>query len=141
MFKKRIQLVYHPDNVSKPIIYELVKHFDIVINIIQARILPDEEGKLIMDIEAQDRKYIDRGLEYLKDEGVDIRILEKSIIYEEGDCIYCGACTGLCKAGALTMDKETWKLNVEHEKCLLCGMCVSACAVNALSLEVNGINF
>lgn len=138
MPKKRIQLVYHPENVSKPIIYDLIKHFDIVINIIQARILPDEEGKLIMDMETEDINYINRGLEYLTDEGVDVQVLEKSIIYQEEDCIYCGACTGLCKAGALTMDQQTWKLNVDHDKCLLCGMCVSACAVDALSLEVNG---
>ena len=138
MTKKRVQLVYYPKNVSKPIIYNLINHYDIVINIIQARILPDEEGKLIMDMEADDENYIDGGLNYLVGEGVDVKVLEKSIVYNEDDCIYCGACTGLCKTGALTMNKDTWKLNVDHEKCLLCGMCVEACSVNALSLEVNG---
>ncbi|MFP4016704.1 MAG: NIL domain-containing protein [Halanaerobiales bacterium] len=139
MYSKRVQLVYHPNNVDKPIIYDLIKHFDIVINIIQAKILPDEEGKLVMDMEAAEIYYIDKGIKYLIEEGVDVQTLEESIVYSKDNCIFCGACTGLCKAGALSMNKENWELVVEHEKCFLCGMCVNACAFDALSLGINGV--
>ncbi|MFP4017355.1 MAG: NIL domain-containing protein [Halanaerobiales bacterium] len=141
MINKRLQLIYHPDNVSKAIIYDLVKNFDIVINIIQARILPDEEGKLVMDIKVHDEHFLNEALIYLKNEGVDVAILEKSISYNQEACVHCGACTGLCKAEALCMDKKSWELLVDQEQCLLCGMCVNACAFNALTLEVNGDNY
>ncbi len=138
MYSKRVQLVYHPNNVEKPIIYDLIKHFDIVISIIQAKILPDEEGKLVMDMKAAELEYIERGIEYLKQEGVDVQTLEESIVYNQENCVFCGACTGLCKSGALKMDNTNWELIVEHDKCLLCGMCLTACAFDALTLGVNG---
>ncbi|MEJ6952125.1 NIL domain-containing protein [Natronospora cellulosivora (SeqCode)] len=141
MINKRLQLVYHPDNVSKAIIYDLVKNYDIVINIIQARILPDEEGKLVMDIKVSKKSALDQALKYLNNEGIDVTILEKSIAYNQEACVHCGACTGLCKAEALIMDKTSWELLLDQENCLLCGMCVSACGFNALSLETNGDNY
>ncbi|MFW6022508.1 MAG: NIL domain-containing protein [Halanaerobiaceae bacterium] len=139
MYSKRVQLVYHPNTVDKPIIYDLIKHFDIVINIIQAKILPDEEGKLVMDMKASEGEYIEKGIKYLVEEGVDVQLVEESVVYNKDNCVFCGACTGLCKAGALSMDRETWELKVEHDKCLLCGMCITACGFDALTLEVNGI--
>ncbi|NLM97420.1 MAG: 4Fe-4S binding protein [Halanaerobiaceae bacterium] len=138
MYSRRVKLIYRPDKVGEPIIYNLIKRFDVEINIIHARISPDEEGKLVMDIKAEEINDLEKGINYLLMEGIEVKTLDKSIVYNEEDCVFCGACTGLCKTGALKMDEDSWELVVDHGKCLLCGMCIDACSLNALSLGVNG---
>ncbi|MFW6034702.1 MAG: NIL domain-containing protein [Halothermotrichaceae bacterium] len=136
MVKKRLKLSFKSDIVSKPITYNLIKHYDTVINILQARIFPDEEGQLILDIKSESEDNIKRSIKYLQDEGVVVNVVEKTIVFDDDKCINCGACTGVCKAGALTLDKKTWELKVNQEKCVLCEMCLSACSVNAISLKI-----
>lgn len=135
MFKKRLSLKFSPEIVDKPITYQLLKNYKIVFNIIQARISPEEEGHLIIDFKSLEEDDINKVIDYLQSEGVEVKILEKSIIYNEERCINCGACTGVCKSGALSMDSGTYKLIVDNDKCLFCEMCLSACFVQALSLE------
>jgi ferredoxin len=136
MYKKRVELVFSPGIVNKPLTYDLIKTYDIEINILQAKIFPEEEGLLIVDLTGKSKEMVDKGIAYLEEEGVNVKLLEKSIIFNEEKCINCGACTGVCKTGALTMDRETWELIVDQDKCLLCQMCLSACSVKALSMEI-----
>ncbi len=44
-------------------------------------------------------------------------------------CGYCGACVGVCPAGALTL-VETW-IEVD-DTCTNCGVCARICPVGAL---------
>jgi len=136
MSKKRVEMVFNPDIVKNPITYNLIKIYDIEINIYLAKIFPEEEGHLIVDLKADSVEVLDQGISYLEEEGVEVRLLEKSIIFDEEKCINCGACTGVCKTGALTMDTRKWELIVDQEKCIFCEMCISACFVNALSMEI-----
>ncbi len=133
--KKRVLLTYSPAIVDKPITYDLIKKYDIVINILQAKIFPEEEGQLIIELEHKEEARLLEGIEYLEDVGVKVKILEKSIIFDRELCIDCGVCTGICKSGALTMDPKNWELEVNDSKCVLCEMCIIVCPVKALSLE------
>ena len=47
-------------------------------------------------------------------------------------CGYCGACVGVCPAGALELI-ETW-IEVEST-CTDCGICAKICPVGALEVE------
>lgn len=136
MCKKRLELVFGPEIVGKAITYNLIKKYDVIINVFQARILPDEEGYMVVDIKAKNEESIKKSVEYLQSEGVTVDFLEKSISYNQDRCINCGACTGVCRSGALLMDQESWELIVDQDKCLLCEMCLSACSMKALSLEI-----
>jgi L-aspartate semialdehyde sulfurtransferase ferredoxin len=136
MCKNRVELIFKPDIVNKPLTYNLIKIYDIKINIFQAKIYPEEEGHLIVDLMADTPEILDRGIAYLEKEGVEVKLLEKSIIFNKERCINCGACTGVCKSGALTMDNDTWELVINQDKCLFCEMCISACFVKALSMEI-----
>lgn len=135
MHRKRVMLIFHGGIVGKPIAYQLIKRYDIVINILQARIFPEEDGQLIIEMINEDEKQIIDGINYLEEEGVIVRELSETILFDENSCINCGVCTGVCKTGALTMAQKTWELVVDQEKCLLCEMCIPTCPVNALSME------
>lgn len=135
MYKKRVILNFSPEITDKPITYSLIKKYDVIVNILQAKIFPEEEGQLILELQNERKTHLEDGIQYLKNEGVKVRILDESIKCDDEKCINCGACTGVCKTGALTMDPETWELVVDQDKCLICEMCVSVCPVKALTLD------
>ncbi|MFW6381254.1 MAG: NIL domain-containing protein, partial [Bacillota bacterium] len=60
--KKRVVLDFPSGIVEKPITYHLIKKYDIVINILQARIFPEEEGRLIIELENRHEQKINQGL-------------------------------------------------------------------------------
>ncbi len=134
MVKKRVFLSFNPQLVKEPITYNVIKKFDVIINIIQAKVFPEVEGQLIMEFEHQEEEQLRRALEYIKSQGVNTRVLDETIVCDEDQCISCGACTGVCRAGALKLDPGSYALVVDQDKCLLCELCISVCPVHALSL-------
>ncbi|ENN95673.1 4Fe-4S ferredoxin [Methanocaldococcus villosus KIN24-T80] len=50
-------------------------------------------------------------------------------------CGYCGACVGVCKNLAITL--EEFIIRIDREKCINCNSCVIVCPLNALQREEN----
>jgi len=131
---KKIVIHYAAENVDQPVIYELVKHHDLVINILKARILPRRDGVIVLELSGL-RDNFDRGLRYLKEKGLHVEPLSKNVTQNTERCVHCGACTAFCPTGALSMDRETMKVAFDVERCNGCEVCVTACPVRAM--EVN----
>ncbi len=132
--KKRVMLRFPAGIVNKPLTYKLIKEYNFIINILQAQISPQEEGKLIVEIENGSEEKLNKGLKFLKNEGVEVITLTETISYNNNKCVQCGVCTGVCKAGALKLNEER-ELVIIQEKCVLCGLCVDVCPVGALTLR------
>lgn len=49
-------------------------------------------------------------------------------------CIGCGACTGVCPTGAMSLDEEG-KAGCDPELCIDCGACVATCPVSAITQQ------
>ncbi|MDM7202717.1 MAG: 4Fe-4S binding protein, partial [Thermodesulfobacteriaceae bacterium] len=60
----------------------------------------------------------------------------QQVIKNENVCIHCGACTAVCPTGALSVDRETFKVIFDPEKCTTCGFCVSACITKAMEIHI-----
>jgi len=52
---------------------------------------------------------------------------------DERLCIACGRCVSICKAEALSMDRDNMRILVDKVKCKGCGVCVAECPVGAMS--------
>lgn len=51
---------------------------------------------------------------------------------EKDTCIGCGACTGVCPVGALSLGDDG-KATCDEGTCIDCGACVGTCPVTAIS--------
>lgn len=51
---------------------------------------------------------------------------------DDKKCVHCGACTAVCKVGALRMKNEDWALAFNEALCTHCNTCLSACPLRAI---------
>jgi len=135
MAKKRLVLTFPPSLVNKPVTYHLVKDYNLVINILRARVTPEEEGKLVIDLEGE-RENLEEGIEYLQKLGVHIQSLARDVTRIDEKCTHCTACIPICPTGALSVDRKTWKVSFDKEKCIACELCISACPYNAMEILI-----
>jgi ferredoxin len=127
-----VLLIFRKEIMYKPIIYRIAKDFDIVFNVLEAKIFPKQEGRIILGLTGNDTQ-LDETLNYFKTEGVEVQILADMIKRDEQKCVHCGACTAVCRVDALYIDRETMEVIFDPEKCVACGLCRLACPVNAMS--------
>jgi ferredoxin len=135
MYSKKIVIRYTPDIVQQPVIYQLVKQYDLVFNILKARIFPRREGVIVLELSGSKDNF-DRGIHFLKEMGLKVEPLSKSVSQNRDKCVHCGACTAFCPTGALSFELQTYKVIFDPEKCNGCELCVSACPVHAMEINL-----
>lgn len=131
MVKKRIVLKFPTKLVDQPVIYKLIKDYDLVFNILHAKITPNEHGLLVLELSGTKENFA-AGLAYLKNIGVEIQALSKDIVRDEKKCTHCGICVVVCPTLALSQDKDTKKIIFEASKCIACELCVKTCPPRAM---------
>ena len=78
MARLRVRLTFPADLIQEPILYRLVKDFDIVINIRRADVKADY-GWVALEMEASEGT-LQRGVEWLKQRGVQVDPIERDVI-------------------------------------------------------------
>lgn len=134
MVSKRIVLTFPHKLVDKPIVYKLVKDYDLVFNILQAKITPKEEGLMVVELTGKKENYAN-GIKYLTTLGVKIQPLSQDVTRDDSRCTHCGACVTICPTNALYVDKKTMKVIFDSEKCIACELCVKACPPRAMVVK------
>ena len=131
---KRIVLRFPRRLVERPIIYRLVKDYDLEFNILKASITPEEEGLMVLELKGSRAEY-DRGIDFLIKAGVKIQSLSQDVTRNEERCTSCGACITVCPAGAFELDPVTRQVKFNNEKCIACGLCITACPPRAMEVH------
>lgn len=132
MAPKKVVLRFSADKADQPIIYKLVKDYDLVINILKANVNPQKEGTMVMDIAGDN---IDAGIEYLRGVGVGVQSLTEEIIQNEDKCVSCGACTAICPSGALYLERPDMTVRFDSDRCVVCHLCLKACPMRAMEVR------
>jgi ferredoxin len=133
MSPKRIVLHFNADTSDKPMIYRLVKDYDLIINIVKANVNPQKEGTMVLEVEGRQS---DQGLDYLRRLGVKIEDLDKEIVRNEQKCVMCGACTAICPTGALKLERPSMEVSFNGDECVVCELCVKVCPVRAMEVSL-----
>ena len=134
MISKRIVLKFPHRLVDQPIVYKMVKDFDLQFNILKAYVTPNEEGLLVLGLTGED-KNIEKALGFVKSLGVNVQLLSKDIKRNEEKCTHCGACVPICPTEALVIDLETRRVDFYSDKCIACELCIKACPPRAMELH------
>jgi L-aspartate semialdehyde sulfurtransferase ferredoxin len=135
MVSKRIVLTFPHKLVGQPIVYKLVKEFDLSFNILQAKITPQEEGVMVLELKGTKEHYAD-GIKYLAGIGVKVAPLGQDVTRDEARCTHCGACLAVCPTEALHSDPKTHQVLFDAEKCIACELCVRACPPRAMVVKL-----
>ncbi len=135
MYSKKIVIRYTPEVVQEPVIYQLVKKYDLVFNILKARIFPRREGVIVLELSGSKDNF-DHGIRFLKEMGLKVEPLSKSVSQNRDKCVHCGACTAFCPTGALSFEEKTSEVIFDAEKCNGCEICVSACPIRAMEINL-----
>jgi L-aspartate semialdehyde sulfurtransferase ferredoxin len=132
----RIYVLKFPKEVTdQPIICNLVRKYDLEFNILKAAILLQQEGLLILQLKGH-KTNVEKGLTYLLQQGVKVESLASTIRRDEEKCYQCGACTGICPTGALSIHRPDMAVIFEPERCSGCGLCVAVCPVRAMQVSL-----
>jgi ferredoxin len=132
--KKRLVLRFPAERVNEPITYVLIKEYDVRINILNADITHGKVGNLLIEMSGEPGK-MNEALEYLKNKNIGISPVVKTILFDETECIHCGACASVCFPGALTMKDSSRKLKFSPELCIACELCIKACPLQLFELN------
>lgn len=130
----KISIIYPVNRITAPLVSTLVRQFDLEISILHADISPNKVGTLIADVSGTEWN-IEAGLKFIEEQGVEYELFNRRLIWNEDNCVNCGACTGVCPSNALSMSQDDWSLQFDKEKCLVCGLCVKACPLGVISLK------
>ena len=78
MARKRVRFTFPPKLIQEPIIYRLVKDFDIVVNIRRAEVKADH-GWVVLELDGEEER-LERGITWLKAQGVQVDPIERDVI-------------------------------------------------------------
>ena len=131
MAKKRLDLTFPPRQSLKPVVYHLVRDFDIVPNILRAQIQPGQQGRMLVEVTGR-KDALASGIHFLKKQGLTVREAASDICLDADRCVICGLCTAVCRSGALTLVDD--ELAFDKDKCVYCEACVQACPRRAVTL-------
>jgi formate hydrogenlyase subunit 6/NADH:ubiquinone oxidoreductase subunit I len=132
--KKRMIIRFKRNTIDKPIVYKLVKDYDLIFNILRANVFPRADSMMVLEIEGSDENF-HRGIQYLKDMNLGIEPIEQDINRDESRCVHCGVCTSVCAPEALKINRESMKVEFDYEKCVACELCVKVCPVKAMQVS------
>lgn len=133
MSTKKLLLRFPKCETEKPIVYQLVKDYNLMINIFAAKVTQDQEGFLVLDITGED-EWIERGMDYVRSFGVIIQAVDSGIVRNIELCTHCGNCLSHCPTHALHVaDRTTMKVELNQSLCIACSACIVNCPFGACS--------
>jgi len=131
---RRIVLHFSKRLVDRPIVYRLVKDYNLEFNILKAQFTQEAEGLMVLEVSGEQKDY-DKGIKYLTDNGVRIQSLSQDVFRNEERCTHCGACITICPTGAFEIAPLTRQVNFDNEKCVACELCIKSCPPRAMELH------
>jgi L-aspartate semialdehyde sulfurtransferase ferredoxin len=134
MISKRIVLHFPKRLVDRPIVYHLIKDFNLEFNILKASVTQMEEGLMVLELKGKQEDY-DKGISYLKEAGVIMDSISQNVIRNEERCTHCGACIPVCPVGVFELDIVNRQTKFHGNKCIGCGLCIKTCPPRAMELH------
>jgi L-aspartate semialdehyde sulfurtransferase ferredoxin len=129
---KKLLLYFPKCETEKPIVYHLVKDYDLLVNIFRAKVTPEEDGYLVLDVTGSATD-IERAIAYITTFDVRVDEANKGVRLDEQSCTSCGNCLTHCPTDALAVgDRRTMQVVFDSGLCIECLSCIPVCPFRAL---------
>ncbi len=130
---KKVLLQFPQDFSGDPFLYNLIKKYDLVVNIFRAKIDPDDKGYAVMDLIGTEEN-MNSALQYIIDTGIIISEKMTGLNWDGNRCVSCGACLPHCPTNALHIaDRKTMKVDFDDDTCIECLNCIDHCPFRVCS--------
>ena len=128
---QKLMLYFPKCECEKPIIYHLVKDYNLIVNVFRAKVTPEEEGYLVLDVSGT-QEDIQRAMDYVGTFNVQVNTTGKGVTRDENRCTHCGYCVPYCPTEALHLSNtETRQVTYDETKCIECLACIRVCPFGA----------
>ncbi len=134
MYSKIVILNFPAEVAQKALVCQLTKKYDLLFNILSASISNKKEGYMVLEISSASKTGFNKGVKFLKDQGVSVSTPEHQIFKDEEICTHCGACIAVCPTDALYIKRPEMEVIFDKEKCSLCELCILTCPTRAMGL-------
>jgi ferredoxin len=134
VYSKIVILNFPQELAQKALVCQLTKKYDLLFNILSAKISNKKEGYMVMEISSGSKAAFNKGVNYLKEQGVSVSSPEHQIYKDEEICTHCGACTAVCPTEALYIKRPEMEVIFDKSKCSVCELCVITCPSRAMGL-------
>ncbi len=134
MAESRIVLHFPKKLLDQPVISTAIQRYHLSFNILRANITQDQEGLMVLGLEGEPQS-IEAAVEWMREQGVRVRPLDKDVTRDDARCTHCGACVVVCPTGALALDLDSREVIFDAEQCVACGICVPVCPPRAMSIH------
>jgi len=132
--KKKLVFSFPPRLIQEPVTSNLIRNFDLEVNLLRARIQPREQGRIVAELSGS-AESLEAGLAYLEEQGVQVDPLIQEMRYYSDLCVHCTACTAVCSTGALSVDQQTHEVIFDPSHCIMCEACLAACSYGAMESQ------
>jgi L-aspartate semialdehyde sulfurtransferase ferredoxin len=78
MATRKVMLKYPEHLIQEPVLFRMVRQFDVVPNIRRARVT-ETVGEIALELEGTPEN-LERGVRYLQEQGVDVTALEGDVV-------------------------------------------------------------
>jgi ferredoxin len=130
---KKLMLYFPKCECEKPIIYHLVKDHNLIVNVYRAKVTPEEEGYLVLDVTGTEEE-IQGAIEFVKTFNVTVSYTGKGVILDEERCAHCGYCIPYCPTRALKIENSaTRQVTYNEFECIECLACLRICPFGAFT--------
>ncbi|MBF0231777.1 MAG: 4Fe-4S binding protein [Desulfamplus sp.] len=133
MYSKILILHFPPEVAQKAVVCYLTKKFDLIFNILNARVSSRKDGYMVLEIFGT-RDNFQQGVRYLKQQGVRVSSADQEIWRDTEKCTHCGSCTAVCPSGALSIKRPEMEVVYDKDKCTVCELCILTCPTRAMGL-------